>query len=68
VDLVDGIKLVFFFGCLIMNSWVSGALDPESGASGDLVTSVKRFVLILTSEFYTYYFIHSKNKNLVNLM
>jgi hypothetical protein len=48
-----------------MNSWVSGALDPESGASGDLVTSVKRFVLILTSEFYTYYFIHSKNKNLV---
>jgi hypothetical protein len=30
-----------------MNSWASGALDPESGASGDLVTSVKRFVLIL---------------------
>lgn len=33
-----------------MNSWASGALDPDGGASGDLVTSVKRFVHISSNQ------------------
>ena len=36
------------FFCFLdaFTSWASGALDPESSASGDLVTSVKRYVII----------------------
>lgn len=36
---------VFFF-LDAFASWVSGVLDPEGSASGDVVTSVKRSVLI----------------------
>lgn len=39
------LKLFFF-------SWASGALDPESTTSSDLVTSVKRFPLSLFCMFF----------------
>uniref|UniRef100_A0A2N9IC31 CDP-diacylglycerol--serine O-phosphatidyltransferase n=1 Tax=Fagus sylvatica TaxID=28930 RepID=A0A2N9IC31_FAGSY len=35
-------------------SWASGALDPESSASGDLVTSVKRGVWAMIAVFLAY--------------
>lgn len=45
----------YFFFCItvVYVSWASGALDPERDASGDLVTSVKRFgnFSLITSDF-----------------
>jgi len=45
--------LIFFYTTVVYASWASGALDPERDASGDLVTSVKRFVNfnLITSHF-----------------
>ncbi|MBA0858663.1 hypothetical protein Goshw_029523 [Gossypium schwendimanii] len=38
----------------MFHSWASGALDPESNKSGDLVTSVKRGVWAMIAVFLTY--------------
>ena len=37
------IILVFIHYLYVFTSWASGALDPGSSESGDLITSVKRF-------------------------
>ncbi|RVX12524.1 CDP-diacylglycerol--serine O-phosphatidyltransferase 1 [Vitis vinifera] len=38
----------------MFTSWASGALDPESRSSGNLVTSVKRGVWAMIAVFLAY--------------
>ncbi|MBA0563191.1 hypothetical protein Golob_008189 [Gossypium lobatum] len=46
------ISLLFVGACFLI--WASGALDPESSESGDLVTSVKRGVWAMIAVFLAY--------------
>ncbi|XP_021824283.1 CDP-diacylglycerol--serine O-phosphatidyltransferase 1 isoform X1 [Prunus avium] len=46
------ISMLLIGACFLI--WVSGALDPESSASGDLVTSVKRGVWAMIAVFLAY--------------
>ncbi|KAA3456114.1 CDP-diacylglycerol--serine O-phosphatidyltransferase 1-like isoform X2 [Gossypium australe] len=43
-----------YYGYSDSMDWASGALDPESNKSGDLVTSVKRGVWAMIAVFLTY--------------
>ncbi|XP_004300946.1 PREDICTED: phosphatidylserine synthase 2-like [Fragaria vesca subsp. vesca] len=46
------ISMLLIGACFLI--WVSGALDPESSASGDLVSSVKRGVWAMIAVFLAY--------------
>jgi phosphatidylserine synthase 2 len=46
------VSLLLIGACFLI--WASGALDPESSASGDLVTSVKRGVWAMIAVFLAY--------------
>ncbi|KVI05374.1 Phosphatidyl serine synthase [Cynara cardunculus var. scolymus] len=46
------ISLLFIGACFLI--WASGALDPESSSSADLVTSVKRGIWAMMAVFLTY--------------
>ncbi|KAG8639170.1 CDP-diacylglycerol--serine O-phosphatidyltransferase 1 isoform X2 [Manihot esculenta] len=46
------ISLLLIGACLLI--WASGALDPESSVSGDMVTSVKRGVWAMIAVFLAY--------------
>ncbi|KAI7725379.1 hypothetical protein M8C21_015949 [Ambrosia artemisiifolia] len=46
------ITLLFIGSCLLI--WASGALDPESNSSDDIVTSVKRGIWAMIAVFLTY--------------
>ncbi|GKB26494.1 CDP-diacylglycerol--serine O-phosphatidyltransferase 1 isoform X1, partial [Tanacetum coccineum] len=46
------ITLLFIGSCFLI--WASGALDPESNSSADIVTSVKRGIWAMIAVFLTY--------------
>ncbi|KAF3943903.1 hypothetical protein CMV_029572 [Castanea mollissima] len=46
------VSLLLIGACFLI--WASGALDPDSGASGDVVTSVKRGVWAMIAVFLAY--------------